>query len=337
KKPNTVVKFSVFGRIFSSKKSFISVSLFFYMAILNRFDLLENYENESSEIIVQIHTNIINKNAAAAKEARAKQAKEKRRNWSDLPQDVMLLIFIKLGVFEILYNAQSVCSSWRKLCKEPHLFRAINLLQNQWEVYKNQNINVGKMAREAVDRSCGQLIEFSIEGFVTNELLKYIVDKSNSLKCLRLISADQVSSMGVIEVIRNVPFLEELHLCDVQHSKELIEEIGRSCPQLKYFRLKYPFNSWRYEEVFAIPKYMPQLRRFHLSGTTVETDWLHAMLDGCPYLEYLDLGECSRYENLGMKCLERLKYLRLPEKAHYDYYGYGDYYDDDEEEENTIF
>lgn len=34
-----------------------------------------------------------------------------------------------------------------------------------------------KMATHAIDRSCGQLIEFSIKGFGSNELLDYIGER----------------------------------------------------------------------------------------------------------------------------------------------------------------
>ncbi|KAI3872523.1 hypothetical protein MKW92_044398 [Papaver armeniacum] len=45
--------------------------------------------------------------------------KEQVRNWIELPHDVLSHIFLKLGAMGVLFNAQSVCSVWRKVSKEP--------------------------------------------------------------------------------------------------------------------------------------------------------------------------------------------------------------------------
>ncbi|KAF9619272.1 hypothetical protein IFM89_006459 [Coptis chinensis] len=43
---------------------------------------------------------------------------DEMRNWLDFPRDMMISIFLKLGVEELLFPAQFVCASWRKLAKE---------------------------------------------------------------------------------------------------------------------------------------------------------------------------------------------------------------------------
>ncbi|KAI3941641.1 hypothetical protein MKX01_018231 [Papaver californicum] len=49
------------------------------------------------------------------------------RNWVEFPPDVLSHIFLKLGAINILFRAQSVCSMWRKVSKEPLLFRSIDM------------------------------------------------------------------------------------------------------------------------------------------------------------------------------------------------------------------
>ncbi|KAI3930700.1 hypothetical protein MKX01_037146 [Papaver californicum] len=51
----------------------------------------------------------------------------KVRNWAELPLDVLYHIFLKLGAIDILFRAQSVCSMWRKVSKEPLMFRSIDM------------------------------------------------------------------------------------------------------------------------------------------------------------------------------------------------------------------
>ncbi|RZC66156.1 hypothetical protein C5167_009841 [Papaver somniferum] len=114
------------------------------------------------------------------------------RNWLELPPDVLAHIFLKLGAIDIFFRAQAVCSMWRKVSKEPLLFRYIDM-RNWWDLFDGGYYDMEKMAREAVDRSSGQLVEFSMEHFGTDDLVDYIADKSGSLRCLRLVSCYQVS------------------------------------------------------------------------------------------------------------------------------------------------
>ncbi|MCL7051746.1 hypothetical protein MKW94_024448 [Papaver nudicaule] len=52
---------------------------------------------------------------------------EEVRNWAELPFDVVSHIFLKVGVIDILLRAQFVCSTWRRVSKEPLLFRSIRI------------------------------------------------------------------------------------------------------------------------------------------------------------------------------------------------------------------
>ncbi|XP_077243626.1 F-box protein SKIP19-like isoform X2 [Tasmannia lanceolata] len=96
------------------------------------------------------------------------------RNWAELPLDILSLIFKKLGSIEVLFTAQAVCSSWMRFSYEPQVWHCIEMLNNGY-VY-DLEYDLEKMARSAVDRSRGQLVEFSVEYFGTDQLLQYVAD-----------------------------------------------------------------------------------------------------------------------------------------------------------------
>ncbi|KAF5194539.1 hypothetical protein FRX31_015869 [Thalictrum thalictroides] len=136
------------------------------MGVMNRFYVLEDNDNCLYQL-TELHNNIIKKNA----EAKA----EKKRNWGDMPEDILIIIFMKLGAIGILFRAQSVCSAWRKLSKHPRFFRSINLCKNQWDFLfqslgrnllhyseLQRSIQVRKIVQEAIHRSCGQLDELAL-------------------------------------------------------------------------------------------------------------------------------------------------------------------------------
>ncbi|CAO2142158.1 unnamed protein product [Urochloa humidicola] len=187
------------------------------------------------------------------------------RDWSELPQDALFSVFVKLGAIEILMGAGLVCRSWLQAAKLPDLWRSVGMAHHKLlndidmevldevggvgfspvrEGYKYVEPKISRdvlcaMARVAVDRSCGQLEVFVGKLLVTDELLEYIADRSPSLKALGLISCGRVFNKGYTELISKCPLLEDLllHLCHYVGGQDVYEAAGRACPQLKRFRL----------------------------------------------------------------------------------------------------
>ncbi|XP_026383046.1 putative F-box/LRR-repeat protein 23 [Papaver somniferum] len=131
------------------------------------------------------------------------EEEEQVRNWLDLPSDILALIFLKLGAIDILLWAQAVCSVWRNFSKQPMLFRAVDL-RKRWGIF--DDIDMQKIAEEAVDRSCGQLVEFSMSDCGSNDILTYVAYKSGALRCLRLENCYRLSRDALINMAKKVVF-----------------------------------------------------------------------------------------------------------------------------------
>ncbi|XP_059437442.1 putative F-box/LRR-repeat protein 23 [Corylus avellana] len=246
------------------------------------------------------------------------------RNWLELPRDVTASILLRLEAIEILTSAQMVCSPWRKLCKDPSMWRTVHMCKphSHWDIS-----DLEKMCRQAVDRSCGQLVDICIKYFGDDELLMHIADSSSQLKRLRLVSVYDISDEGLSEVAAKLPLLEELDItlcCSL--SKEALKAMGRCCPHLKSF--KYNEKGYRTpymecnEVALAIAENMPELRHLQLFGNTLTNDGLQAILDGCPHLESLDLRQCLNVilaGDLGKRCAGQIKHLRRPLDSTDDY------------------
>ncbi|XP_010455874.2 PREDICTED: F-box protein SKIP19-like [Camelina sativa] len=97
---------------------------------------------------------------------------EEPRNWAELPSDLMSSILLRLGAVEILENAQKVCTSWRRICKDPTMWQKIDMrdLGNR----RVGDLDFEILCRHAVDLSQGGLLEIHLDVFATNELISYV-------------------------------------------------------------------------------------------------------------------------------------------------------------------
>ncbi|KAL1219995.1 F-box protein SKIP19 [Cardamine amara subsp. amara] len=102
---------------------------------------------------------------------------EEPKNWADLPSELTSSILHRLGVIEILDNAQKVCTSWRCVSKDPSIWRKIDMHYDLGEYFRIRNYDLEIMCRHAVDSSPGGLVEIDISYFGNDNLLNYIADR----------------------------------------------------------------------------------------------------------------------------------------------------------------
>ncbi|XVF45976.1 hypothetical protein PTKIN_Ptkin02bG0251000 [Pterospermum kingtungense] len=241
------------------------------------------------------------------------------RNWLELPREVTASILLRLGTIEMIDNAQVVCTQWFNICKDPSLYRSIDMRNN----LGRSSDYLKKLCMHAVDRSCGGLVDIDIESFGTDELLSYITQRTSHLRRVRLALCPGISDAGLSRAASRLPMLEELEIHFGNISKYGIEVVGRCCPLLKTFKfskrgIRYPFD----DEALAIAQNMHGLHHLHIVGNKLTNEGLEAILNGCPRLESLDLRRCFLLDlrgDIGRRCAERIRNLRRPSDSIDDY------------------
>ncbi|XP_050368507.1 F-box protein SKIP19-like [Argentina anserina] len=246
------------------------------------------------------------------------------RNWLELPPEITASIISRLGAIEILTAAEKVCRSWRAICKDPLMWRTIDM-RNDGDLH-DMTYDLEKMCCLAVDRSCGQLVDITIEYFGSDELLKYITDRSSGIKRIRLVRCYCITDEGLSEVAPKLTMLEDLEisLCTLSH--EPLEVVGRSCPLLKSVKLN---NHWYHfppekcnNDASAVAGTMQGLQNLQLFGNKLTNDGLVEILDSCPRLQSLDMRHCFNLNleaDLEKRLTKQIKKLRLPYDSIEDY------------------
>ncbi|CAM8988005.1 unnamed protein product [Rhodiola kirilowii] len=108
-------------------------------------------------------------------------------NWLDLPSEVTVAILQKVDAVDIFNHVQLVCTSWHTICKDPSMWRSIVMLSER-NIYDWDYFNVEKIARHAIDRSCGQLVDISIGWFYSDKIIHYLAQSSCQLRRLQIVS-----------------------------------------------------------------------------------------------------------------------------------------------------
>ncbi|KAL8461031.1 hypothetical protein ACS0TY_032493 [Phlomoides rotata] len=251
--------------------------------------------------------------------------------WIELPEDITANILKRLGAVEILKSAQKVCTTWRKVSHDPSMWRVIDL-RNPEHFMEQYDL----ICRQAVDRSQGQLVDLSLTYFGDDELINYVAYRSSHLKHLTLQDCIDISGEGLVEAVKKLPHLEELHLIIMPTVQaEDIINIGISCPMLKSFSFNdrgskqpIPEHYFTEEDEFtessnefgqAIASSMPNLCHLSLFANWMKNEGLEAILDSCPHLESLDLRQCFRLDlkqgALGKRCSEQIKHVKYPKDS----------------------
>ncbi|GFQ00097.1 putative F-box/LRR-repeat protein 23 [Phtheirospermum japonicum] len=264
--------------------------------------------------------------------------------WVELPREITAAILHKLGAVEILTTAQNVCTTWRRVCRDPAMWRRIHI---PYSGDLETTLHLDRMCRHAVDLSQGHLTDISIEFFGSDDLLLYISQRSSQLRRLQLTSSPGITGGGLCEAVKNLPLLENLHL-HINNSlinEKDVENVGLSCP-LKSFALNGCWSRYYFVPnvvALAIARSMPQLRHLQLLGNVMTNKLLEAIFYGCQHLESLDLRKCCNVRidgDLERLLSQRIKDLRLPDDPLDDYpfpgVGYDEFYgieDDDDDDD----
>lgn len=100
-------------------------------------------------------------------------------NWLELPRHLTANILQRLGAVEILTSARNVCPIWWNICKNPLMWRTIDLSYlNINSDYNPNYVNyVVKICCYAIDLSSGLLEEIDTGAFGTDHLLQYLADR----------------------------------------------------------------------------------------------------------------------------------------------------------------
>ncbi|KAK8947966.1 putative F-box protein [Platanthera guangdongensis] len=160
------------------------------------------------------------------------------------------------------------------------------------------------------------------------QILPHPIALATRLRGLHLIDVS-IPEKRLVETLKKFPMLDELEIsrCTHVYQYNIVERVGKACPQLKSFifdNAAYVPSLLECNDVaaLAIAKHFKQLRRLRLFANRLTSIGLFAIIDNCLDLEYLDIRYCFNVNfldgSLKNKCV-RIKELRMPNDSIADY------------------
>ncbi|CAH1448697.1 unnamed protein product [Lactuca virosa] len=71
--------------------------------------------------------------------------------WMEMPDEVMANILQRLGTKEILNNAWRVCTTWRRICKDPAMWKVIDVQKSDNDV--EEHLDLDRLTKKLGNRS----------------------------------------------------------------------------------------------------------------------------------------------------------------------------------------
>ncbi|XP_068640014.1 F-box/LRR-repeat protein At3g48880-like [Aristolochia californica] len=229
------------------------------------------------------------------------------KRWEDMQIDLLVKVFQKLTVTELISGISQVCSSWRLACMDPILWKTLDL--GQWKsnyikvhsspyiwVANESNKELTRVLRIAVGLSCGSIncMIFHYNLYMNDKHLLHVAEGSPHLKRLVLPGWNLITKDAMIKAIHMWKELVSLTMPSVRSPSYVMEQIGRNCENFSELKIMGPCDA---KFVQAIATFIPKLKVLSLRCSKLYMDDLLMILDNLKQLQVLNISHCVLIEN----------------------------------------
>ncbi|KAF5202326.1 F-box/LRR-repeat protein, partial [Thalictrum thalictroides] len=257
-------------------------------------------ETQKMDSVLKTEKRKTTEQSKEAMEIEKKKQKQKivinTRAWEDLGKDILLAIYEKLSVKDLIIGAPLCCTSWYKVSKDPSLWKDVDIISS-FEYYGNgyQKVIPKQLVKFVVNRSQGFLnsIAFPFYDISMDDLL-HVAERCPKLKFFEIFMPGKKVRKGKNTfhmVLSKLSELEGMVVTDCMINDEAtLKLIDQSCP--KFIKLKFS-SELSVKLATLISTSLPKLKVLDLPGINVSREALLVILKDCKELEYLDVTECT--------------------------------------------
>ncbi|XP_020591455.1 F-box/LRR-repeat protein At3g48880-like isoform X3 [Phalaenopsis equestris] len=241
------------------------------------------------------------------------------RRWEDLSSDLLLAIFSRIGVADLIAGVPYVCSAWRYAARDPFCWRVLDFrswgdISHRLDCRRDEAVDFADLFDFAITRS-EEVIDsvyfpyFSDEIDLECPMLQYF-----SMKNPNVSEAEFCKAIGKIEFLKGMAVDESL-ICH-----QVLQHVSQCC--VNFIELKVFSDTMDETMASIICECLPRLQKLEITECVMSRGAILTLLDGLKELEYLDVSgyEISGITSEVIKKAARLKVFRWDSK--YDLGGF---------------
>ncbi|CAK7335494.1 unnamed protein product [Dovyalis caffra] len=211
-----------------------------------------------------------------------------RRSWETLDYAILVKIFMKLSILDLVSSVCGVCASWRKACSDSTLwgtldvgalkFGLMNVIQKlSARPIEQCNRMLLPLLNNALTLSYSNVTRliFDINLNIKDEHLIFAAERCSNLKRLVLPAWNQITAEGLCAAIRKLKGLESLTLPSNYCPNRVIEVVGANCSNLTELKLMSPYDHDFATTLFI---YIPNLKILSLRCSLLHKNALNITL-----------------------------------------------------------
>ncbi|XP_008797416.1 F-box/LRR-repeat protein At3g48880-like [Phoenix dactylifera] len=230
--------------------------------------------------------------------------------WEDLNRDLLVAIFERMGVADLIAGVPFVCSSWRVASLDPLCWR--NLDFRDWESIclrlffrRNEILDFADLLDFSITRAHEHLDSIYFPDFADDIDLLDVSERCPELTYFSLPNP-HVMEHRFCEAVSKLEFLKGMAVDESVINREVLQHVNKCC---KYFtELNVFAENVDEEKASIICKSLPDLRKLEITNSAISRQAIITFLDELKDLEHLDI---SGYENSGITDLVLEKASRL--------------------------
>ncbi|KAI0527312.1 hypothetical protein KFK09_002911 [Dendrobium nobile] len=247
------------------------------------------------------------------------------RRWEDLGSELLVAIFSRIGVEDLIAGLPYVCSSWRCAVRDPFCWRVLDF--RSWDTIssrlgcrRDEAVDFADLFNFAISRSAGRIDCVYFPSFSDEINLEYVANRCPMLQYFSMENPD-VSETEFCKTISKLKFLKGMAVDENLICHQVLQHVNQCSSN--FIELKVFSDTMDKQLASIICDCLPHLQKLEITECIMSRGAILTLLDGLKKLEFLDVSgyAISGITNEVIEKASHLKVFRWDSK--YGKYGFG--------------
>ncbi|KAM0943897.1 putative leucine-rich repeat domain superfamily, F-box-like domain superfamily [Dioscorea sansibarensis] len=249
------------------------------------------------------------------------------RRWEDLSHDLLVSIFSRLGVQDLIAGVPYACKAWRdaatdRACWHSFDFQDWMSISRRLKCRRDPNVDFADLIRFCVSRASQDSIDsIHFPPFAGEKDLLFVAHRCPGLLYFSLDSSD-VDEDKFCEAISKTERLKGMAVHENLITEEVLGHVNRCCSD--FSELKIFADAVNEIMACIVCECLPHLRKLEAMDCTISRRAVLQFLDELKDLEYLDISgyESSGITGIVLEKASRLKVFHWNSRFHGVHFDY---------------